>query len=95
MQEFTLFCVMQGSKQANGQQLKLSFAGDTPIGDDDFDAAGYNMEGVWDWKLGRFRSPKFVHEPQIEAYEDPESGEGLEIDDCSPDVAVDQSSAGK
>jgi hypothetical protein len=34
------------------QQLKLDFAGETPISDDDFDAAGYNMEGVWDWKLG-------------------------------------------
>lgn len=41
-------------KRADGQQLKLSFAGETPIGDDDFDAAGYNMEGVWDWKQGQY-----------------------------------------
>ena len=25
------------------QQLKLTFQGETPLGDDDFDAAGYNM----------------------------------------------------
>ena len=25
------------------QQLKLTFKGETPLGDDDFDAAGYNM----------------------------------------------------
>jgi len=70
------------------QQLKLTFQGETPLGDDDFDAAGYNMEGVWDWKLGRFRSPKFEHEGVIEAYKDPKSGEGLEIADCTPDDAL-------
>lgn len=79
-----------GLKPKKGQQLKLEFAGDTPLNDDDFDAAGYNMEGVWDWKLGRFRSPKFVHEAQIEAYEDPEDGSTLEIDDCSPDPNLPQ-----
>jgi len=69
----------------NGQQLKLEFAGDTPLNDDDFDAAGYNMEGVWDWKLGKFRSPKFVHEPEIEGYEDPEDGSTLDIPGCEAD----------
>jgi hypothetical protein len=69
------------------QQLKLDFAGETPISDDDFDAAGYNMEGVWDWKLGRFRSPKFVHKPEIEAYEDEDGGK-LEIPECTPDESL-------
>ena len=65
-------------KRAQGQKLHMDFNGETPIGDDDFDAAGYNMEGVWDWKLGKFRSPKFVHLPEIEAYESPD-GEKLEV----------------
>jgi len=78
----------KGTKKANGQQLKLTFAGDTPLGDDDFDAAGYNMEGVWDWKLGRFRSPKFEHEPVIDAYEDPETGDHLEVPGCEPDDSL-------
>jgi hypothetical protein len=78
----------KGLKPAKGQQLKLSFAGDTPLGDDDFDAAGYNMEGVWDWKLGKFRSPKFVHEAPIQDYEDPETGEPLTIEDCTPDDSL-------
>lgn len=46
------------------------------------------MEGVWDWKLGKFRSPKFVHEKPIQDYEDPESGEKLEIEDCTPDNSL-------
>ena len=78
----------KGTKKANGQQLKLTFAGDTPLGDDDFDAAGYNMEGVWDWKLGRFRSPKFEHEPVIDAFEDPETGDHLEVPGCEPDDSL-------
>ena len=77
-----------GMKPKKGQQLKLEFAGDTPLNDDDFDAAGYNMEGVWDWKLGRFRSPMFVHEPQIENYEDPEDQSHLELEDCAPDPSL-------
>lgn len=75
-------------KKKNGQQLKMTFAGDTPIGDDDFDAAGYNMEGVWDWKLGKFRSPKFEHQAVIEAYEDPGTGDHLEVPDCTPDDSL-------
>lgn len=30
----------KGLTPANGQQLKLTFSGETPLGDDDFDAAG-------------------------------------------------------
>lgn len=43
---------LKSLKRSDGQQLKLTFSGETPIGDDDFDSAGYNMEGVWDWKQG-------------------------------------------
>ena len=51
-------------------------------------ACRYNMEGVWDWKLGKFRSPKFEHEAVIEAYEDPGSGDHLEVPDCTPDDSL-------
>jgi hypothetical protein len=78
---------LKGAK-AKGQQLKLTFNGETPLGDDDFDAAGYNMEGVWDWKLGKFRSPVFKHEPDVEAYEDPESGDHLDVPACEPDDSL-------
>jgi len=79
---------LKSLKRSDGQQLKLTFSGETPIGDDDFDAAGYNMEGVWDWKQGKFRSPKFEHEATIEAYEDPETGDTLDIEECAPDDSL-------
>ena len=77
----------KGATSVSGQKLKMTFNGETPLGDDDFDAAGYNMEGVWDWKLGKFRSPKFVHLSTIEAYVNAD-GSHLDVSDCTPDNSL-------
>lgn len=63
------------------QSLAITMNGETPISNDDFDGAGYNMDGIWDWSERRFRQNAVKPHTYFEDL-------GLDMPTCEPNESA-------